>query len=247
MAVLPIAAFLRFIAGVSIEVLLSELSEDTFERAISETPVELRMVELLFSRTGDDPSDRSMVTLHLMNVTGGDPDSSWTSGDYATVEGIIDARWTSLKTKYGADVQFRGYRWYRAGAGVPAINPVVRVTARNVAGTAAADSLPPQDACTVTWVTPIRREWGRIYLPSLSRLSLAGNGRWNTGDVDWIAAWANGLYGDLAAEDFYIVVWSRVHQAIIGVSEIRVDDVPDIQRRRRFRSAVYRKTYDADS
>src|SRR6186997_3090031 len=60
---------------------------------------ELRRVTTLYDRIDDAGFDQdyAMTTLHLLNLTDGDPDSTWTTGDYTTVEGFLDAFWTTLK------------------------------------------------------------------------------------------------------------------------------------------------------
>jgi len=133
-----------------------------------------------------------------------------------------------------------------------------------------AGMLPAQVACTVTELTDSRRHWGRFYLPGLSYNGLDVDGTLKSAMVTAMANAAETLYKAWGAlTDVTPIVWTRSSHPIeylgvapprwrpswiypagttysapaaLAVQSIRVDEILDIQRRRRFESTMNRQT-----
>lgn len=173
----------------------------------------------------------------FVNYTGGVVDDSWTSGDFETIEALLDTWWTNVKDNYDDDLHWRGGRWHRIGQGVGTPNPQVREFIRDVAGSSSAGNLPGQVSSTISFHTALRRRWGRTYLPAPHLNTLQLNGRFTSTFLNDVIAATDTLLAGAAAADFKPVVWSQVQQAFYGVRTIVMDDVPDIIRRRRIDTA----------
>src|SRR5262249_54437151 len=137
------------------------------------------------------------------------------------------------------------YRWHDWDINDVALGPADRVTSRSVAGTTGATSrLPDQDAQTVTWTTASRRHWGRVYLPGIGFNRIDNTtGRWASTQVDAAALHFHTLATSLVAGGYDMVVVSRQFHALLTIDTISVDDIVDIQRRRRAKQASYHKIY----
>lgn len=203
----------------------------------------VRRATLVFDRSTYSPADDDM-TMHFdfLNMTAGAADDTWTTGDYTTLEALLQSFWTSTKPYSDPKTKLREIRWHRAGAGVVPPNPAERVYILGTMdpGTGTAGAMVPQVACSITFRTAVRRSWGRTYLP-YNGLQPNTQGRLPSGTVDTIASAASTLYTAAAAADFFLVVSSVKLSAALTVERIEVDDVLDIIRRRRWKHTVYRK------
>jgi hypothetical protein len=113
--------------------------------------VGVRRCVLTFDRTAEIAgADDAECHFDFLNITGGDPDDTWTPTDYTTLEGYLDTWYGSVKSRLTQYQTLSGYRWYRHGPGINPPNPAERVTTRSVAGTSTADALPPQCASTLS-------------------------------------------------------------------------------------------------
>lgn len=161
------------------------------------------------------------------------------------VETDFDTLWTTLKARVHSDYTLVEYRWHSfSGVGTKP-GPAVRVTSRSVAGTNVGTRLPDQDAATVSFKTASRKHWGRIYLPGLTNSSMATRGMLDgTVYVDAVAAAFHTFFASVVAHAWgQPVVASRVYNGLCEISELQMDDIPDIQRRRRANRAGYKKVY----
>lgn len=251
----PLSKYLRWLLRVSgTSETIRELYE--FFSDAPETPtVGWRRCMVRFQRltpTGT-VEDFATTKLDILNVTDGDPDDTWITGDFTTAE-------TALNTFFGVvmgDVPnthtLLDYRWYAmhfnpdtsvkpfADSGPP-----VRVTSRNVTGTVTGTYQPYQLAQTVTWLTPHRKHWGRMYLPAPSPALIDNRGRFTSGKCVALANAADTLVGALqAAQLFPVVPITQIDKApfraLSNITGIQVDDIPDVQRRRRARQANIRE------
>src|SRR3954453_3655245 len=118
--------------------------------------------------------ERGSFGIHYINTTAGALDLTWVTADYTAVESAVQTMWTALGATIGDDYRLVEHRWYPFGPGVVKPNPPSRVT---TLGTPLAGSsaylVPHQVATTITLRTPLRRHWGRFYLPM--------QGLWNGG------------------------------------------------------------------
>jgi hypothetical protein len=188
--------------------------------------------------------ERGVCTIHWINLTSGEVDTSWITADFTSVESAFETFWGAVGSGIPNDFRLEEHRWYGFGSGVAAPNPPARITtlATPLVGTGTATS-PHQLATTVTLRTALRRHWGRFYLP-ISASWLAAGGELPQASVDPIAAAARTMLTVTpAAQGVTPVVYDRARKIAFGVTAIEVDSVPDIIRRRRPRDTTYRKIY----
>ena len=206
--------------------------------------VGVRRVLLVIDRaTNHAGADPAVMHFDILNMTGGNPDDTWTAGDYTNVETALDALWGSLKTKVSGNYKLTEYRYYRVGKGIVPPNPAVRTVTRSVAGTSAGNGIPPQVACSLTFRTAARKSWGRTYLPlgALATADLTAGLELSTTAVDALCGFLNTFVTALAANDFYLVVTSNAKSAALNVEKVEVDSNLDVVRRRRFKQSAYKK------
>jgi hypothetical protein len=191
--------------------------------------------------------ERAMVGVHWMNTTGGDLDVTWTSADFALVEAGFQAYWTSLGSMIQDECRLVEHRWYSYGPGVVKPNPPARITtiATPLQGTGTAKA-PHQIASTLTLRTPLRRHWGRIYMPVFAvAASASAGGQLTAGAVDLLATGGSTYIKSGLANGLTPCVWDRNRHVALGVTSVESDSVPDIIRRRRSRVTAYRKILTA--
>lgn len=206
--------------------------------------INVRRVSLIWDRSAYS-MDRVQTHLDLVNITGGVADDTWTAGDFTTVESALDTYWGAIKSMYHTGVVLTEYRWYRKGPGAAPPEPTVRVTARSVAGTSGTGPVPQQCAVTTSLRTALRKHWGRMYLPAPTIANLAAGGLLSNTAVDAYGAAFNTLITTLETADFYPVVYSGTRQRAYAINRVVVDNVVDIQRRRRPERQTYQKVYGA--
>lgn len=201
----------------------------------------VRRASLVIDRAPAHASaDPAFCHFDFLNVTGGDPDDTWTSGDYDTMEGHLTDWWNSVKTYVPVNYKLSEFRWHRVGTGIPHPNPAERtnILVSSIGGSAS--GFPPQAACSITFRTAIRKSWGRTYLPIGAEALGTGYVFTHTA-VDAIAGATDTLVTDAAGDDFQLVVVSAAQTSSLAVESVSVDDVPDVIRRRRWKVETYRK------
>lgn len=188
--------------------------------------------------------ERGMFGIHWINTTGGNLDTSWVTADFTAVESAVQTFWTALNLSISSDVRLVEHRWYAYGPGIFKPNPPSRVTTITPAAGGGSPGTVRQNATTVTLRTALRRHWGRFYVPVTSSKLGSTHGQLASSDVDAFAAAARTLLTSPGTSQGVVpVVWDRVHNRAYGVSEIEVDSVPDIIRRRRPRTTGYKKIH----
>lgn len=216
---------------------------------VAETPnLEGRKCTLVFTRaaSGMPQSDAAQCSFHILNITAEEPDPSWTTADYVACETRLNTWWTTVKAQIATDWTLKEYRWYRFGPLFKANGAPRRITAVGVAGTGTGVRLPDQLAATITLKTVHRKSWGRVYIPGIGAQAVGSGGRWTNGVYTNYANATGVLINGLATDDFGLCVFSRKGSvygpkgeiitpagACLGVTQVQVDDIPDVQRRRR--------------
>ncbi len=203
----------------------------------------LRFVDIDSGETADD----QYFTIDVVNITGGKVDSSWTNGDYTTVFNALNIFTGHLMSYLPARLQYKEVASYRmsfnpysepkpfAQTGAPeALVPTGPLGASS--GTAA-----PQQCCSITEQTASRRNWGRFYTPTISSQQLDVAGRLTVANVNGLATAVHDLYHTWMLAEFFPCVpvtqsGKAPVRALQTVSAVAVDDVMDVQRRRRFRT-----------
>lgn len=200
---------------------------------------DVELIQVVYSRapTTIPAQDAAVNTWHLASVAGLDDTIR------ARVEGYFDTFFTAVKVHFSAYMTVSQYRWYQlnssgktTGAGAH------RITPKAIVGTGTVPApMPPQTSMTVTEKTPLRKRWGRFYLP-IGAMSLTSSGRFSAAQVDIVADAAEILYNavidDANAMGFCSAV--SLDGSFEYISAIQVDDLVDIQRRRRWDTPSFR-------
>lgn len=196
--------------------------------------------------------DKAMITFDLLNVTGGAPDSSWIEADYTAAETRVTGYLSGIASLIHSQAVWTELRWYRRAFANP-IQPdhrfeptgePQRITTIAIPGSGGTDVLPYQCAMSFTERTAWPKHWGRWYLPTLSG-GITAQGRFGGGDLAVAVDAAANLLLGLRNDDLPLVVPSTQQNGVLGgyllvVTEIAIDDVPDVQRRRRPRQVANR-------
>jgi len=214
--------------------------------APADDQIQRSTVQVVFDRTTPATinDDAALFGLSFAIETLDFGSSILTGPNKATVEGLLNTFWADLKAQTSAHWTLREYRWHDYTSSWTKPGPATRVTAVNVAATGAATNVvPDQVASTVTFKTCSRIHWGRIYLPPFVTTAYTSTGRIATAQVDGrLAALRTALVGADAA-GISPVVPSTSHRALLSISELQMDDTPDVIRSRRAKRPSYRKIY----
>ena len=241
---------------------------DTSNTADEAEELQWRRLVLVWQRatpTGTS-EDEAMFTFDFVNITGGSVDTTWTLQDYQAVEGAFDTLMATVRTFQSSGHTLIAYRWYQMQFASPMLvdrrflptGPPVRIVPKNLPGTSANDALPYQVAFSVTERTSIPRHWGRFYLPGASEGVATGPwGRFQSTTIQAIADSVALCYFNLQNAELFPVVVSTQAQSggpgsesvlggtLLGVTNIQVDDIPDVIRRRRPRQPNIRTVLPA--
>lgn len=203
--------------------------------------------------TSGETADDQQITWDVVNVTGGLVDSTWNTTDYQTVttglNPLVQAIAAAVSSSYactGVKAYVKGYRPYSDPKPFIESGPPDHVETFSLPGGASSTSAP-QVSSTLTEMTAARAHWGRTYLPTIGTSAIATTGRMLATEIDRIMDVASTQYLYLWNNQFPVVVPTvqsdkvpvRVLQT---VSAIRMDDVLDTMRSRRYKSALIRET-----
>jgi len=207
-----------------------------------------------------DTANDAYVSIDIVNYTNGVVDTTWTTADYGSVVSSIEPILAAWATNMSVGHSFTEISAYRmayhdpgyvdpktgkypcfVNSGPPDFTtPVTHVGV----GTALQAA---QVSATTTEITGARAGWGRTYWPFPASTVLASGGGIANATVDAFLQVVHDKYGELMANQFPVVVPScfsgkTINRALQTVSAVRMDNVPDIQRRRRLNKATYSKT-----
>jgi hypothetical protein len=166
--------------------------------------------------------------------------------DMAGVETALTTWWTTVKGQVSSDLTLLEYAWHQYLAGALKPGPAVRVTPVGAAGTNGGFRTADQVAMTTTFRTASRKHWGRTYQPGLTVNAHGLNGFFgNTSPVDTFAGAYNTLWTAYNGSALGIVlgVASIKYAGFLRLSTIAVDNIPDVQRRRRIKHPTYERVY----
>lgn len=213
----------------------------------STVPYPFRRVQVVFTR--DDGDDVCVNTWDWLNTTSDAIDYTWTDSDFTSLEGKLSTFYTALGGSgpniWAPGVHLYQYRWYRMPSSGTAADPAppVRITTPDVDIGGGLNALPHQCAITVTKQLPSKRHWGRVYLGPLNPNvlgTLSHSGSLDGDKASDIADAAETLLTDARDADYRMLVYDRAHMVGQGVTGVRVDNVIDIQRRRRQQVSITR-------
>jgi hypothetical protein len=204
--------------------------------------VGVRRAELVVDRSSAHASlDVAVCHFDWLNFTSGAPDDTWTTGDYTALETILETFWTALTGYMPAGFRLTQINWYRVGAGAPVPNPAERaLTLTSPIAGSNVWAQAPQVAVSLTQRNAVRRSWGRTYLP-LCGAGITTSGSLFSTLVDAIANAAQTMVNSGASSDYQLGTYSKHLSAFLATEHVEVDDVWDIQRKRRVKSATYKK------
>jgi len=265
-----VAGLGRWLVKVALPFVVAGL-EDAFSDGVGQAApaddVQWRRVNWRFTRLtpATTVEDVAMFGFDVVNMTGGNIDSSWTAGDYTAVDAAMTELWGVLQGLVSSshtltEIQYHARSFHHdlpIGAGVPQLQPgstkevnrfarsgpPLHVLTKNAAGGVPGQALPYQNAMSVTFRTAARKHWGRCYIPGLAIADMTGtNGRFASATCTAVANAFAECASDLGANDFFIMVPSTQNDSkyatsLQSVKEIVVDDVPDVIRRRRPKQA----------
>lgn len=251
MAAVPFTFGLRLLVSQAIDYWVDH-GGLSFWDAYREDPTFIgQKVVFVFDKPAEDflsTRDAMQTGFALFKISGSDPDASWDGSDFSNAETIFDTWWGAVKSYFSTQLKLEEYRWYQEGPAIVPPNPAHRITSVAVAGTNSNAALPPQVSSTVTLQTPLRKYWGRCYLPQLAVDVLTSSGtdtgRMNSTFVDAMATAAHDMFDDLGGIGLIPAVYSRTGKSFLAVTGVEVDDVPDIQRPRRPATTGYRNQQD---
>lgn len=176
-------------------------------------------------------------TIHFQASDGG-----LVSGDWDTFTSAFTNFYnaTGVRALFSNEVKLKEIRYYDMPATVGPLGQPAHVSDISlVGGGSSASTLPPQCAITVTWKTTNRRRWGRIYLGGLVTSALS-DGRIGASVVSLLGAAIDTFGTTLVNGGNELVVWHRAAWEPTFVDSFTVDDVWDVQRRRRYAHALNR-------
>jgi len=220
--------------------------------------IEGSQLTVQFSRTVEAglEEDRAMFRIHLAvdagpganmvplsNAQAAEVENNFRTQWGSTLAALVQTRWTLAE-----------FTWRNFGAAYPLAEdgtskpgPIWRSTPDTSPGTAPGSALPDQIAATVTYRTASRKHWGRSYWGGVSANGLVGELQGKLSDAyvtslcNGFAAWHEANAAEPAVTNLW--VWSAKHRGALSVTEISVDDVADIVRRRRAHSPSFRHTH----
>lgn len=169
------------------------------------------------------------------------------------IETRLDALITSLASHISTAYTMTQYVWHERAIDHPTnedgsekIGAAIRYTSKSIAGAQLTDRNADQVSATVTFKTASRKHWGRVYLPGIATGQMNKTyGRWTPAFADAVAGYFRTFINGLATDGYDLVVYSYKKKAIMQVVELQVDDIVDIQRRRRAKQRSYAKTYSS--
>lgn len=183
-------------------------------------------------------ADNLAVTTHDWRLNSASP----ATADWQHIESRFQAFGTGLSDTTNSGSKITGIRWYEmADNGDGPGDESFRYTMTNYVAGNGTGMLPPQVSCAVSEVTNRRRSWGRFYVPWIANTAAPG-GRLSNAACGIIAGAAATLLA--TASNWEPIVYSKKAPYALPVLQVRVDNVPDIIRTRRWRAATYRATED---
>lgn len=200
--------------------------------------------------------DVTITTMHIAKNPGAGVRVVGVTSELAALETFLDTFWTAQAGNMDVSTVLAEYRWFKIEAddplspeGYPIHGPPVRVTGKNIPGVGTGSRTADQIASTYTLKTAGRKHWGRGYMPGLSRSVIDTTyGRFTTSYTDNLSLLVRNLTNSLAGAAggvYELGVWSPRGLAFLNTASVQVDNIPDVQRRRRAKQASYFKRYTA--
>ena len=188
--------------------------------------------------------DVCVISFHIAKAAGPLRTFFNSTSDLNSAATPITTWWTSQKALTSDQFTFKEIRWYVVRDDQAKTGPPVRVDSVAQVGTAANARNLDQYSPTQTFITAASKNWGRVYLPGVQKGSLdTTTGRITTSQVDFISGYLRTLINAESSAGFELGVWSPTARSFLDTYRLQMDDVPDVQRRRRAKQPAYRKIY----
>lgn len=164
--------------------------------------------------------------------------------------------WLAIRDRFTPSTSLQEVRFYNGYNGDGSPGDVDFVRPILLPGQATGNPLPPQCACSVTeelyqgglGIVDERRHWGRWYLPAPAQNVVGSDGRYVNGFVLDMATFAKQFLDACKADGWTPGIWikppSSPTPVLAEVDGVRVDDIVDIIRRRRWEQFVNRHVLD---
>lgn len=226
---------------------------DTLEIVQPENTLGCNRMQWIFTRSVPTGAREDVAVFGMCfgKAVGGGLYSTLLNADMVAIDNAVTPLRTALTSLFSSSFTLAEVRWFQHRAdhatsakGNEVVGPPVRINAMATSwgGTLARNT--DQVACTVSWRTAARRHWGRIYLPGLETGQIDTTyGRLKNTAVDTIATAFRTFEAAANTQSCQLGVWSFKKKAFLQLSEIRVDNVLDIQRRRRPKQSNYYKSF----
>jgi len=171
--------------------------------------------------------------------------SPLSSTDRGNVITLLGSWWTTVRAFTCPSFTLQEIRVYDYETMSPRPGPADLVSAVGTAGTSASGRLPDQIAITATYKSLSRKHWGRSYLPTVNQGIIDTTyGRFTSGHCTAVANAIRTLFqDDLTSGLGTPVIASLSHRALLGIRELQIDNVPDVQRRRRVKQKSLAVSY----
>ncbi len=223
-------------------------------------------LQAVFSRaTVTNPPNQDVMTIGIHFARRTTVEGSTATGLDNTIRALVEARWDTFyaacKTSVMPYSVLTELRWYDGWPLADPPVPPIRTVSRSVAGTSgAAAGLPPQCCINCTLETVSRRHWGRFAIGAIAATSVIdANGLLTVGVRGSIATALDTFLEGCSTDGAAAVVYRRPRYSYDSshhrvsllepptyrpVIRTRVDDVIDIQRRRRYEHTTNRSIND---
>lgn len=237
-------AGVKIVAEKSDEAMYQPAEKKVVVATATDPTVGIRRVQWVISRVTERPGfaeDVAIMTMDFMKHVTGTPNDTWNAADFDAVEAHLDTYWSAIKNQINESHVLDQFRWYRIGPKVVPPTQPSRITEKNTAGTSTTSALPPQVAISVTEKTPVRRCWGRHYIPGATVTTIETPGVVLDATVDQICNAANAMYQATHDAGYWPVVYSKTRAKAFAIESVQVDDLYDVIRRRRFDRPSYKK------
>lgn len=188
------------------------------------------------TRPSDQPIEDQLVNVMHLDFTGTPPTAA-----ALDAVGTDWMNWsTALRTYLSGNFSVQEIRYYELPATPgPAGDPIHVQTGTLVGVGGSAADLPPQVAATVTFQTAQRRHWGRIYIPGLAVPAVQA-GRIIGDCCDQLGNKFASFVTNRKNANEGVLIFNRKLWTGLGVSAVSVDDIWDVQRRRRYATPLHR-------
>lgn len=233
------------VGGAVAAYLLDKLTEGSSENDVGDVLWTRWTFEYSRSTPTGTVEDRAQFSIDVVNLTSGAIDTTWTATDLTDVWGAFAPVPSALRpyqqpshslVRVSAHLMGFSPETWPAKRFLDTGPPVWAADIAPVAGSGTTGAY--QVAATVTERTAFPGHWGRLYVPGLAGGALDANGRITSTARNAILAAFETAADALRAKDFYVVVPMTQHDkapafGLLSLTQLSVDDIPDVQRRRR--------------